>query len=393
MFPSGWSFLPSPGSTGSSSRSWRRLDETSSPGIAAQSMSGSGGVRGRGGCHGGRPKVDSFEANLDLVGRLEPVFRQRDHPPGGAQRPAAARPSSGCPRVGQGTEGRGSLEGPGPSRGRMEAPCRRHWSLDDFGLGDVGFLKIDVEGHELPVFGARPDCSSASGRRCWWRSSCARTGRHRSTTSSSSSTTAPIGGNSCTAGRGTRSANWTVVDRGHGGAGGQARLRHQPPPVQPPVRPQFRLQAVLSSCGKSDPAQLAPRSGGVRNSLARFVASGSGFDGRRAVSATHWNPADLSPRTSTPRTSNVRPQRRCSSAVSSERRHHRVHAGAECRDGCHRLGDPIGRPTWIGDGELRDSGGVQLGREIVVSPCSHPVTVLDQFRAAHNRAPRWSADR
>ena len=97
------------------------------------------------------PKVDSFEANLDLVARLEPVL-----PSNVTIHPVALSDQSGeadfwVPSGGAGTEGRGSLEGPGPSGDgwiHREATTAR---LDDFDLGDVGFLKVDVEGHELPV--------------------------------------------------------------------------------------------------------------------------------------------------------------------------------------------------------------------------------------------------
>ena len=97
------------------------------------------------------PKVDSFEANLDLVARLEPVL-----PANVTIHPVALSDHDGeadfwVPPGGAGTEGRGSLEGPGTSGDgwiqRAATPAR----LDDFELGDVGFLKIDVEGHELPV--------------------------------------------------------------------------------------------------------------------------------------------------------------------------------------------------------------------------------------------------
>jgi len=97
------------------------------------------------------PKVDSFEANLDLVARLEPVL-----PANVTIHPVALSDHDGeadfwVPPGGAGTEGRGSLEGPGTSGDGWIQRAATTARLDDFELGDVGFLKIDVEGHELPV--------------------------------------------------------------------------------------------------------------------------------------------------------------------------------------------------------------------------------------------------
>lgn len=95
------------------------------------------------------PRVDSFEPNVDLVERLTPVF------PGNAIiHPVALSDRAGqadfwVPSGGTGTEGRGSLERPGgPGWNRRRVVIAR---LDDFDLVDVGFVKIDVEGHELSV--------------------------------------------------------------------------------------------------------------------------------------------------------------------------------------------------------------------------------------------------
>ena len=97
------------------------------------------------------PKVDSFEANLDLVARLAPVL-----PPNVTIHPVALSDRDGeadfwVPPGGAGTEGRGSLEGPGTTVNGWVHRSATTARLDEFDLADVGFLKIDVEGHEMPV--------------------------------------------------------------------------------------------------------------------------------------------------------------------------------------------------------------------------------------------------
>jgi FkbM family methyltransferase len=96
------------------------------------------------------PRVHSFEPNAELVARLAPVMPSNVTFHQVALSDRAGRSELWIPR-GIGAEGRSSLE-PGD---RAEA----EWShqsvttsrLDDFDLGDVGFVKIDVEGHELAV--------------------------------------------------------------------------------------------------------------------------------------------------------------------------------------------------------------------------------------------------
>ena len=95
--------------------------------------------------------VDSFEPNLDLVSRLAPVL------PGNVTiHPVALSDRSGesslwVPSGGMGTEGRASLEpGRGPECDWTQRPVTTR-RLDDFDLGEVDFVKIDVEGHELAV--------------------------------------------------------------------------------------------------------------------------------------------------------------------------------------------------------------------------------------------------
>jgi FkbM family methyltransferase len=97
------------------------------------------------------PKVDSFEANPDLVAHLSAVM-----PSNVSLHPIALSNRSGesdlwVPIGGMGTEGRSSLE----SGSRITSAWKKQTvvtnRLDDFELGDVGFLKIDVEGHEYSV--------------------------------------------------------------------------------------------------------------------------------------------------------------------------------------------------------------------------------------------------
>jgi FkbM family methyltransferase len=97
------------------------------------------------------PRVDSFEPNPDLVARLASVMPSNVtiHPVALSDR--TSQSNLWIPSGGMGTEGRASLE-PGDrpeSAWRKQSVATRR--LDDFVLGDVGFVKIDVEGHELAV--------------------------------------------------------------------------------------------------------------------------------------------------------------------------------------------------------------------------------------------------
>jgi FkbM family methyltransferase len=97
------------------------------------------------------PRVDSFEPNAALVARLEGVM-----PSNVTIHPVALSDRSGeadlwLPSGRTGTEGRGSIEAQRTTESgwlQQKVQTRR---LDEFDLGDVGFLKIDVEGHELAV--------------------------------------------------------------------------------------------------------------------------------------------------------------------------------------------------------------------------------------------------
>jgi FkbM family methyltransferase len=97
------------------------------------------------------PTVDSFEANLDLVSRLTTAMPANVnlHPVALSDR--AGEATLWVPSGGLGTEGRGSLElgDRPPSAWRQQSIATSR--LDDFKLKNVGFVKIDVEGHELPV--------------------------------------------------------------------------------------------------------------------------------------------------------------------------------------------------------------------------------------------------
>jgi FkbM family methyltransferase len=107
------------------------------------------------------PKVDSFELNPDLVARVASVMPSNVtiHPVALSDR--ASHSNLWVPPGGMGTEGRASLE----AANRPESAWRQHpvatSRLDDFELGDVGFVKIDVEGHELAVLQGAADLVGA----------------------------------------------------------------------------------------------------------------------------------------------------------------------------------------------------------------------------------------
>ncbi len=97
------------------------------------------------------PRVDSFEPNLDLVTRLAPVMPSNVTLHRAALSDRSGQATLWIPPGGIGTEGRSTIE---PSH-RIQSGWRQlsvaTYRLDDFELGDVGFVKIDVEGHELSV--------------------------------------------------------------------------------------------------------------------------------------------------------------------------------------------------------------------------------------------------
>ncbi len=96
------------------------------------------------------PRVDSFEANPELVASLMKAMPSNVTLHSVALSDRSGEASLWIPSGGVGTEGRSSIEPGWREFGGNQltvATCR----LDDFELGDVGFVKIDVEGHEFPV--------------------------------------------------------------------------------------------------------------------------------------------------------------------------------------------------------------------------------------------------
>jgi FkbM family methyltransferase len=97
------------------------------------------------------PRVDSFEPNPELVANLTPVLPSNVflHPVALSDR--SGESSLWIPEGGMGTEGRASLEEQSRTSANWKQATVETSRLDDFDLGDVGFVKIDVEGHELAV--------------------------------------------------------------------------------------------------------------------------------------------------------------------------------------------------------------------------------------------------
>lgn len=99
--------------------------------------------------------VHSFEANPDLAARVAPALPHNVtvHPVALSDRGGVSTLS--VPARGTGAEGRSSIE-PGDRPGAWTERTVETRRLDDFSIDGVGFLKIDVEGHELAVLeGAR----------------------------------------------------------------------------------------------------------------------------------------------------------------------------------------------------------------------------------------------
>jgi FkbM family methyltransferase len=96
-------------------------------------------------------QVHSFEPNAELVGKLTPVLPRNVTLHQVALSDRSGESSLWIPGGGTGTEGRASLE----STTRTDDTWREETvvtsRLDDFDLGDVGFVKVDVEGHEFAV--------------------------------------------------------------------------------------------------------------------------------------------------------------------------------------------------------------------------------------------------
>ena len=103
------------------------------------------------------PRVDSFEPNPDVIARLASVM-----PDNVTIHPVALSNTTGqsnlwVPPGGMISRGRASLEP--QTRGGTDwiQPPVATSRLDDFELADVGFVKIDVEGHELAVLQGATD--------------------------------------------------------------------------------------------------------------------------------------------------------------------------------------------------------------------------------------------
>jgi FkbM family methyltransferase len=94
------------------------------------------------------PRVDAFEPNAELVERVRTVMPANVSVHGVALSDRAGTSEMWITARGAGTEGRGSLE---VGQGKVNLRSVETSRLDDLDLGDVGFVKIDVEGHELAV--------------------------------------------------------------------------------------------------------------------------------------------------------------------------------------------------------------------------------------------------
>jgi FkbM family methyltransferase len=107
------------------------------------------------------PQVDSFEPNPELCGRLASVMPRNVAIHQVALSDRTSQANLWVPSDGMGTEGRDTLE----PAGRPTPEWNKHTvatsRLDDFNLEDVGFVKIDVEGHELAVLQGATDLLAA----------------------------------------------------------------------------------------------------------------------------------------------------------------------------------------------------------------------------------------
>ena len=115
------------------------------------------GACGRGGWPEGLPRVDSFERNPDLVEELDHSlpsmcsfirWRISDHS-GDVEFWIPSR-GMGTPKVAVLLQATATMDA---NWRQQEVATSR---LDDFDLGDVGFVKIDVEGHQLAVLKGAP---------------------------------------------------------------------------------------------------------------------------------------------------------------------------------------------------------------------------------------------
>jgi FkbM family methyltransferase len=103
------------------------------------------------------PRVDSFEPNPDFIARLASAM-----PNNVTIHPVALSNQSGrsnlwVPPGGVSGQGRASIEPQTRAGSDWRQQPIATSRLDDFELGDVGFVKIDVEGHELAVLQGATD--------------------------------------------------------------------------------------------------------------------------------------------------------------------------------------------------------------------------------------------
>jgi FkbM family methyltransferase len=96
------------------------------------------------------PRVEAFEPNADLVRRLTPALPKNVNLHCVALSDRTGVSDLWVPAHGTGTEGRSSLE-VGVMQKEFTSRQVAISRLDDFNLKDIGFVKIDVEGHELAV--------------------------------------------------------------------------------------------------------------------------------------------------------------------------------------------------------------------------------------------------
>jgi FkbM family methyltransferase len=97
------------------------------------------------------PRVDSFEPNPDLAVALTEAMSSNVHIHGVALGEVVGEAGLWIPPGGVGTEGRATLlPGRRPDTGGRLVSVQTE-RLDSFDLNNVGFIKIDVEGHEFAV--------------------------------------------------------------------------------------------------------------------------------------------------------------------------------------------------------------------------------------------------
>jgi FkbM family methyltransferase len=92
--------------------------------------------------------VVSIEPNPDCVQVLERVFKNHVRVIAGA---ASNTNGEAKLRVPDGGDGLGTIESQNLVRGAFKTVTVKTFRIDDLGLADVTFMKVDVEGHEISV--------------------------------------------------------------------------------------------------------------------------------------------------------------------------------------------------------------------------------------------------